>query len=62
MDSVFKSSHQGQPSLLVSLDMRATSDTIVHSTLPGVVWGVWQCQFSFFYFLLLCCERTGVTL
>ena len=33
MDSVFRSSDQGQPSLLVSLDMSAASDTTDHSTL-----------------------------
>jgi len=33
MDSVFKSSDQGQPSLLMSLNMSAAVDTIDHSTL-----------------------------
>ena len=33
MDCAFKSSDQGQPSLLVSLDMSAAFETIDHSTL-----------------------------
>jgi len=32
MDSIFRSSDQGQPSLLVSLDMSAAIDTIDHGT------------------------------
>ena len=56
MDSVFRSFNQGQPSLLVSLDMSAAFDTTDHSTLlnrlsvgfgvPGSVFTWFKCYLT----------------
>jgi len=69
MDSVFKSSDQGQPSLLVSVDMSAAFDTTDHSTLLSrlqVGFGVSDSALAWLQSYLIdryqCSSKSGITL